>query len=73
MAGGSVESGRILWREDLARSYTMANLLIDAISFQVIGELKDDPGHLLLIGDDGSWYDFDIVQVTIKPIEPGDS
>lgn len=51
----------------------MANLLIDAISFQVIGELKDDPGHLLLIGDDGSWYDLDIVQVTIEPIEPGDS
>jgi hypothetical protein len=51
----------------------MANLLIDAISFQVIGELKGDPGHLLLIGDDGGWYDFDIVQVTIEPIELGDS
>ena len=51
----------------------MANLLIDAISFQVIGELKGDPGHLLLIGDDGGWYDYDIVQVTIEPIEPGDS
>jgi hypothetical protein len=51
----------------------VTKLLIDAISFQVIGELKGDAGHLLLTGDDGSWYDYDIVQGTIEQIELSDS
>lgn len=51
----------------------MRDPLADAIDFQVIGERKDDPGHLLLMGDDGQWYDFDIAQGEIALIDPDDS
>ncbi len=46
---------------------------IDVCDFQVIGELKADPGHLLLKGGDGQWYDYDIAVGEIERIEPGDS
>lgn len=45
----------------------------DAIEFQVIGELKGDPGHLLLMCRDGHWYDYDMVHGMIAPIAPDDS
>ncbi len=46
---------------------------VDVCEFQVIGERKDDPGHLLLMGRDGRWYDYDVALETIAPAEPGDS
>jgi hypothetical protein len=51
----------------------MYDPLVDTIEFRVIGELKSDPGHLLLSGDDGRWYDYDISHGTIIPVEPSDS
>lgn len=39
------------------------------IEFHVIGELRDDPGHLLVIDGDGQCYDFDIALDEIVPIE----
>lgn len=39
------------------------------IEFQVIGELKGDQGHLLLLDDDGQCYDYDIVLDEIVPID----
>ena len=51
----------------------MSDPLVDTIEFRVIGEMKSDPGHLLLSGDDGRWYDYDISVGTIVPVEPSDS
>ena len=45
----------------------------DNIDFQVIGQLKRDPGHLLLMGDDGCWYDYDISVGSITHIDITDS
>ncbi len=42
---------------------------VDVCEFQVIGELKGDPGHLLLRGEDTRWYDYDIEAGTVTPIE----
>lgn len=43
------------------------------IDFQVIGELRDDPRHLLMHGDDGRYYDYDLESGEIHPIEPDES
>lgn len=51
----------------------MDDSLVETIELRVIGELKTDPGHLLLVGDDGRWYDYDIALGTFTPIEPSDS
>ena len=47
--------------------------MIDVCSFQVIGELKDNPERLLLIGDDGQCYAFDVLHGDITPLEVDDS
>lgn len=39
------------------------------IEFLVIGELKNDPGHLLLRDDDGQCYAYDVAMAVIVPIE----
>lgn len=39
------------------------------IEFLVIGELKNDPGHFLLRGDDGQCYAYDVAMDVIVPIE----
>jgi hypothetical protein len=31
--------------------------MVDMIAFRVIGELKADPAHLLVLDDDGQCYD----------------
>ncbi len=51
----------------------MSNVEPDNIDFQVIGELKADPGHLLLMGDDGQWYDYEIASGEFTRIEPSDA
>jgi hypothetical protein len=40
------------------------------IEFNVIGELRNVPGHLLLLGGDGRTYDYDTGLDTITHIEP---
>ncbi len=45
----------------------------DLCEFQVVGELKDDPGHLLLMCASGRWYSYDIAGDEIEPVEPTDS
>jgi hypothetical protein len=45
----------------------------DTIDFEVIGELRDNPHHLLLLGDDGQCYCFDITLDRITPLDPDDS
>ena len=39
------------------------------IEFNVIGEMRNDPGHLLLLDRDGQCYDYDIVLDEIAPVE----
>lgn len=45
----------------------------DVVVFRVIGELRGDPGHLLLAGPDGHQYDYDIARGTVTPIELADA
>ena len=40
------------------------------VDFQVIGELRDNPRHLLMHGDDGRYYGYDLESGEIHPIEP---
>ncbi len=47
--------------------------MIDVCDFQLIGELKDDPHRLLLLGNDGACYAFDTIDGEIAPLEPDDS
>lgn len=44
-------------------------MTMTTIEFQVIGELKNDPGHFLLLGDDGQCYDYNIALDEIIPID----
>lgn len=46
---------------------------LDNIDFQVIGELRDNPQHLLLQGGDGLFYGYDIASGEILALEPDDS
>lgn len=46
---------------------------VDVCEFQVIGECKDDPGHLLLLDRDGRFYDYDIALGAFAPVEAGES
>ncbi len=39
------------------------------IEFQVIGELKANPNHLLLLGNDGRCYDYHVVGRETAPLE----
>jgi hypothetical protein len=43
------------------------------IDFHVIGELRDNPRHLLMHGDDGRCYGYDLESGEIRPIEPDES
>lgn len=43
------------------------------IEFRVIGELRQDPGHLLLLDADGQCYDYDVAASEILPVEPDSS
>ncbi len=47
--------------------------LDDLCEFRVVGERRDDPGHLLLLGCDGLWYDYDISSNEIRQVELSDS
>lgn len=46
---------------------------LDTVEFQVIGELRDDPHHLLLLGSDGHSYGYDIISGDIRELEADDS
>jgi hypothetical protein len=46
---------------------------LETIEFRVIGERRDDPGHLLLIGPAGEWYDYALEDGTITRIDPTDA
>ena len=39
----------------------------------VIGERKDDPDQLLLLGENGSYYAYSIPTDTVAPIEPDEN
>ena len=41
--------------------------------YNVIGEQKDDDQHLLVVGDDGQYYDYSPLGETIEPVDPDDS
>lgn len=43
------------------------------VDFQVIGELRDNPRHLLMHGDDGRYYGYDLESGEIRLIEPDES
>lgn len=51
----------------------MSDTPSDVVVFRVIGELRDNPGHLLLASPDGRWYDYDIARGTVSPVEPAAS
>ena len=52
---------------------THSDRQLEASEFQVIGELRGDPGHLLLMCGDGHWYDYDLAHGEIARIAPSDS
>jgi len=41
--------------------------------FSVIGENRDDPDHLLLIGADGQYYQYRLLDGTTTPTDPDDT
>lgn len=41
--------------------------------FAVVGERRDDPDHLLVLGDDGAYYDYTLTTGQAEPTEPGDA
>jgi hypothetical protein len=61
----------VVMRRVAARSRRRSSL--DLVEFQVIGELRDDPHHLLLLGSDGHSYGYDIISGDIRQLEPDDS
>jgi hypothetical protein len=38
--------------------------------FSVIGENRDDPDHLLMLGSDGQHYDYRVTDGTTTPTDP---
>lgn len=38
--------------------------------FAVVGEHRDDPDHLLVLGDDGSYYDYAVTTGQAALVEP---
>lgn len=48
-------------------------MAIETIEFKVIGELRDDHGHLLLMGEDGHYYRYALGLNEVLPIELDDS
>ena len=55
------------------RSKVGASPCTDVCDFQVIGELRDNPHALLLMGVDGQYYAYSIIDGEISPLEPDDS
>jgi hypothetical protein len=47
--------------------------MLEVCDFQVIGEMRDDPNCLLLLGTDGQCYAYDITNGEIVPLELDDS
>jgi hypothetical protein len=47
--------------------------MIDTVDFQVIGESKANPDQLLLLGDDGQVYAFNLTSGETTPLLPGDA
>jgi hypothetical protein len=45
----------------------------DVCDFQVIGALKDNPLQLLLMGDDGQCYAYNLATGDIATLDPDDS
>jgi hypothetical protein len=42
------------------------------IELAVVGESKDDPEQLLLLGEDGNYYAYGIADGHPEPVEPDD-
>lgn len=38
--------------------------------FSVVGQHRDDPSRILLMGDDGRFYQFDSLETEPIPVEP---
>jgi hypothetical protein len=41
--------------------------------YEVVGEHVSDPTHLLVIGDDGRFYDLDLLNGKVEPTEYSDA
>ncbi len=41
--------------------------------FAVVGERFDDPNHLLVLGEDGSYYDYTVTTGHAAPTEPDET
>lgn len=42
------------------------------IDLAVVGENKEDPDRLLLLGEDGHYYSYSLPDDAAVPVEPGD-
>lgn len=51
----------------------MPTISVDAIEFRVIGEHRHDQRHLLLIGDDGNYYQYALDNNDVEPAELDES
>lgn len=41
--------------------------------YNVVGEHKSDEQHLLVVGDDGQYYDYSLSSERVEPIEPDEN
>jgi hypothetical protein len=58
------------FRDQLPRSADIPWDTLMTNSFIVIGERRDDPDHLLVLGDDGAFYDYVVETGQALPVEP---
>jgi hypothetical protein len=40
--------------------------------YAIVGEHHDDPHRYLVLGEDGAYYEWDLVTERTSPIEPGE-
>lgn len=43
------------------------------IEFTVVGEHKENELHLLVLGADGGYYDYDPIHDAVNPVEPDEN
>lgn len=62
-----------LWPTTTTRQISGDDANVAMIDFRVIGELRANPRHLLMHGDDGRYYGYDLETGEIRPIELDES
>ncbi len=64
------DSGALTWNRNQHRPPAVLGDVQVTNVFAVVGERREDPDHLLVIGDDGSYYDFALATGQTTPLHP---